>query len=77
MDTKTKTITLSNGYTISGPAVNEDRAKRVAKEINNEMKSVYHEFITQGSESRAMDERDEVVYGYRPILSSLGYRIDE
>jgi hypothetical protein len=77
MQTGNKTITLSNGYTITGPEDNLDMAKRVAKEINNEMKSVYREFITQGNESRAMDERDEVVYGYKSILSSIGYRIDE
>ena len=66
---------LSNCYTISGPISNVDKAKKLVEEINNEMEVVYNEFGGDGS--RAMDERDDVVYEYETQLSEIGWTIDE
>jgi hypothetical protein len=72
---KNVVLELSNCYTISGPISNVDKAKKLVEEINNEMEVVYNEFGGDGS--RAMDERDDVVYEYETQLSEIGWTIDE
>jgi hypothetical protein len=72
---KNVVLELSNCYTISGPILNIDKAKKLVEEINNEMEVVYNEFGGEGS--RAMDERDDVVYEYETQLSEIGWTIDE
>jgi hypothetical protein len=72
---KIETLELSNCYTISGPISNVDVAKKLVEEINKEMEVVYKEF--GGGGSRAMDERDDVVYEYEAQLNEIGYTIDE
>jgi len=69
-------IELSNGYSIVGPAENAEAAEAMAQTINQEMELVYQEYLEVGGESRAMDERDDVVYGFEDELAAIGYRIE-
>jgi hypothetical protein len=69
-------IELSNGYTIVGPMETAEAAKEMAERINSEMDSVYDEYLEIGGESRAMDERDDVVYNFEEELAEIGYRIE-
>ena len=68
-------IELFNGYSIVGPVENSKEANDIAQIINQKMKSVYQEYLEIGGESRAMDERDDVVYEFEDELADIGYRI--
>jgi vacuolar-type H+-ATPase subunit H len=67
-------IELMNGYTISGEN-DSDEIRKLVGEINEEMVNVYAEFEDEG-ESRAMDERDVVVYEYEDRIRNCGFKID-
>ena len=72
----TVTIELYQGTKLIGPKENEVAAKKLAKEIEQAMKSAFKAAKGSGSESDTMDERDDAVYKFEDELKKLGFKID-
>lgn len=72
-------IESSNLYTFIGPKSNEEEAKIIIAEMENEMKSEYEQALENSGESAAMDARDNVYFenGYKEILSKIGFEIED
>ena len=72
-------IESSNLYTFIGPKSNEEEAKIIIAEMENEMKSEYKQALENSGESAAMDARDNVYFenGYKEILSKIGFEIED
>jgi hypothetical protein len=70
------TIELYQGTKLTGPKDNETEARKLAKEIEQAMKSAFSGAKGAGDESAAMDERDDTVYEFEDELSELGFKID-
>jgi hypothetical protein len=72
-------IELSNLYTLIGPKSNEEEARRIIAEMENEMKSEYEQALENSGESAAMDARDDVYFenGYKEILSKIGFEMED
>ena len=66
-------------YTFIGPKSNEEEAKIIIAEMENEMKSEYEQALENSGESAAMDARDNVYFenGYKEILSKIGFEIED
>jgi len=75
-ENETSTIELYQGTELNGPKETEAEAKKIAKEIEKEMRSVYKAAKGSGSESQAMDERDDVVYEFKDQLKKIKWEID-
>lgn len=70
-------IELYQGTVLTGPKEKEAEAKKLANEIEKAMKSAFNSAKGAGSESAAMDERDDTVYEFEDELSKLGFKIGE
>jgi hypothetical protein len=69
-------IELYQGSTLIGPQTNEASARELAKSIEIAMQAAFEESSSMGSESRAMDDRDDTVYEFEDDLKSIGFRIE-
>jgi regulator of sigma D len=72
-----KTIELTNGYVLEGVDKNLDKVLELVNRIESEMKETYDDSLSYGDESRAMDDRDDVVYEYETELEELGWGIQD
>lgn len=70
-------IELYQGAVLIGPAKNETQIRELAKKIEEEMMETYDSSMSMGSESRAMDDRDDIVYDYEDEIKALGFEIEE
>jgi hypothetical protein len=69
----------ANGYKNALKALAEEKeaeAKKLVSKIEKAMKSAFNAAKGSGSESEAMDERDDTVYEFEDELSKLGFKID-
>jgi hypothetical protein len=69
-------IELYQGSVLIGPQSNEASARELAKSIEIAMQAAFEESSSMGSESRAMDDRDDTVYEFEDDLKSIGFRIE-
>ena len=69
-------IDLYQGTTLIGPQANEATARELAKSIETAMQAAFKESSLMGSESRAMDDRDDTVHEFENDLQSIGFRIE-
>jgi hypothetical protein len=69
-------IELYQGSALIGPQANESLARELAKSIEIAMQAAFEESSSMGSESRAMDDRDDTVYEFEDNLKSIGFRIE-
>jgi hypothetical protein len=69
-------IELYQGSALIGPQSNEASARELAKSIEIAMQAAFEESSSMGSESRAMDDRDDTVYEFEDDLKSIGFRIE-
>ena len=69
-------IELYQGSVLIGPQANESLARELAKSIEIAMQAAFEESSSMGSESRAMDDRDDTVYEFEDNLKSIGFRIE-
>ena len=69
-------IELYQGALLIGPASNESQIRGLAKVIEESMQETFKESSLMGSESRAMDDRDDIVYEYENEIKELGFRIE-
>jgi hypothetical protein len=69
-------IELYQGTKLIGPDSNESQIKSLVKIIEKSMQDAFTESSLMGSESRAMDDRDDTVYEYYTELKKLGFRIE-
>jgi len=68
-------IELYQGTKLIGPHSNESQIKSLAKIIEERMQETFTESSSMGSESRAMDDRDDLVYEFEEEIKKLGFRI--
>ena len=68
-------IELYQGTELKGPKEKEAEVKELVKKIEKDMRSTFNAAKKMGSESRAMDERDDTVYEYEDELKKLGFKI--
>ena len=68
-------IELYQGTKLIGPESNESEIKSLVEIIERSMKETYNESLSMGSESRAMDDRDDMVYEFENEIEKLGFKI--
>ena len=69
-----KKIKLINGFELEGND-NFDKVLILSKEINCLMGITYKGTLGNGSESNAMDERDDIFYEFEDKLEKLGWKL--
>jgi hypothetical protein len=69
-----KKIELINGFELEGND-NFDNVLILSKKINYLMEITYKGVLGNGSESNAMDERDDVFYEFEGKLEELGWKL--
>ena len=69
-------IELYQGTKLIGPDSNESQIKSLVKIIEKSMQEAFTESSSMGSESRAMDDRDDTVYEFKEEIEKLGFRIE-
>lgn len=69
------TIELYTGAELIGPANKKAEVLKLKKEIESAMKSAFRAAKGMGSESQAMDERDDTLYEFEDELKKINYRI--
>lgn len=74
-ENKEKTIELYQGTELVGPTENYSEAIKLKTKIESAMKSAFKAAKGAGSESAAMDERDDTVYEFKSELKKIGYKI--
>lgn len=75
-ENKEKTIELYQGTKLVGPAKNHSEAMKLKTKIESAMKNAFKAAKGAGSESAAMDERDDTVYEFKNELKKIGYKIE-
>ena len=71
------TIEFYQGTEITGPQKNLKEIKNLVKKIEAEMKEAYKDALRFAGESRAMDDRDDIIYDHVDEMSELGFEIVE
>jgi hypothetical protein len=69
------TIELYQGTKLVGPTNKKSEALKLKAEIESAMKSAFKAAKGAGSESSAMDERDDTVYEFKDKLKKINYKI--
>jgi|LakMenE01Jun11ns_1017448.scaffolds.fasta_scaffold9447071_2 hypothetical protein len=71
-----QTIELYTGVKLTGPSETKAQALELKKEIETAMKNAFKAAKGSGSESAAMDERDDTVYEFKDKLKKINWDIN-